>query len=120
VMMPPALAPAMPPSTETPSAETPAPAAENSTPAAEEPAQDKPAQEQPTDDEHDESTADTRVLRAVTDVDADPTTPHSRPDAQSQSEAPMEIDGDATVMVPPSELPAGTEHLRGGSDPKKG
>jgi hypothetical protein len=30
----------------------------------------------------------------------------------------MEIDGDATVMVPAAQLPAGTEQLRGGTDSK--
>jgi hypothetical protein len=30
----------------------------------------------------------------------------------------MEIDGDATVMVPPAQLPAGTAQLQRGTDSK--
>jgi hypothetical protein len=31
----------------------------------------------------------------------------------------LEMDGDATILVPPSQLPAGTAHLQGGSRPRE-
>lgn len=83
-----------------------------------------------------ESATETRVFPAVTNADSEPTVArqpvNDRPenDASTQEDSAkdasasdvedtMEIDGDATVMVPASQLPAGTEHLRGGSGQKK-
>lgn len=44
----------------------------------------------------------------------------TRPDGPDEADvATMEIDGDATIMVPVSQLPAGTAHLSGESGPQK-
>ena len=61
--------------------------------------------------EQDESATETRVFAAVQDQEADP-------DGADDDDT-MPIDGDATVMVAPSDLPAGTAHLHGGSDPRR-
>jgi hypothetical protein len=75
--------------------------------------------------QEDESATETRVMQPVSapdqDSDQDSEGQHS-PDRgsseQSQYEDTMEIDGDATVMVPASQLPAGTQHLSDPGSPK--
>ena len=111
VMMPPSVAPALPRPDAT----------ETTQPASVESADQPEAQEQ------DESSTQTRVFAPVTDAGS----PASEQESAQQSESSaagesrnedeaMEIDGDATVMVPPSQLPAGTAHLHGGAGKSKG
>jgi hypothetical protein len=112
VMMPASMAPALP---------RPGSDASQRAQGAESDAPSGPPQDQ------EESATQTRVFTAVTD--AGPAGPGPQPPARAESSpAPgdqrsedetMEIDGDATVMVPPSQLPAGTSHLHGGAGTKK-
>ncbi|MET1007538.1 MAG: hypothetical protein ABWX96_18450 [Propionibacteriaceae bacterium] len=64
------------------------------------------------DETSDESGTETRLLEAVTDDDI--TAEADRKARDNGTEDTMEIDGDATVMVPASQLPAGTSHLHNG------
>lgn len=135
VMMPPTLAPSMPaqPSGSARPA-TPEPEAhEEQAVSGDEPAA---AVEQPgpTDagEARDESATQTRVVEPVKDPDATPSAPSAPsgddvsddkgagdkghgdkgPDDDDNDDTIL-IDGDATVLVPPSQLPAGTSHLQG-------
>lgn len=100
ITMPPGMAPALPPE------RAPQPAGE-----------DGPAGAKG----NSESATKTRELPTVGDGGTGPgrhdapSTDEAQDDGADDSETALEIDGDATIMVPASQLPAGTAHLRGGS-----
>ena len=109
-MMPASMAPALPRQEQSPAPQQPR--------AAESQAAGQPQQDQ------EESATETRVFAAVTDAGPTGSAPESPAQPKSES-APaetrsgddaMEIDGDATVIVPASQLPAGTAHLHGPDD----
>ena len=124
VMMPAAMAPALP-RQEQPLAPQQPRSAGSEAPA--QPQQDQRRQGQPQQDQG-ESATETRVFAAVTDAGPTGAAPQSPAQPESESGAAatrsddeaMEIDGDATVMVPASQLPAGTEHLHGNSGDQQG
>lgn len=65
-----------------------------------------------------EASTATRVLQAVAgaSAEAQPDADKAPADQPDQDEDTMEIDGDATILVPASQLPAGTAHLRDSAD----
>jgi len=97
-------------------------------PAAMPPSLPSPESAEDHDQAAEESSTETRVFPAVAHLEesrqeADQTTVSVVPPAplaEGASDESVEVDGDATVMVPPSQLPAGTAHLRGGAEPHKG
>jgi cell division septum initiation protein DivIVA len=108
VMMPPTLAPSLPPQNGSRPATPPQAEDQGSDPAA-------VAEPDTSDDTHgrDESSTETRVFKPVSGTQPPPTGSEDSEDSESETDDTIQIDGDATVMVPPSQLPAGTGHLQG-------
>jgi hypothetical protein len=117
VMMPAAMAPSMPPQNgSVPRPATP-PQAEGQGSDAAAVAEPDTAEEQ---GDRDESSTETRVFKPVSGPDHPSTGSEESEDPEGEPEDTIQMDGDATVMVPASQLPAGTGHLQGnGNVPTK-